>query len=479
MVFSDAAFIFFFLPCLLFAYYIIPRIFRNFLLLLASLCFCAWGGQFVLILILVSITFNYLLGLGINFSKTKLDARNYLILNVIGNLGLLGFFKYTNFLVNSLNIILGYWQLPTIIIDEIPLPIGISFFTFQAMSYVIDVYRQDCPVQKNPLNFALYITLFPQLIAGPIVRYIDIADQLPKPRISVDNFAAGCKRFIIGLSKKLIIADTLAVPAVRIFALPSNELTLSLAWLAVICYSLQIYFDFAGYSDMAIGLGKMFGFDFCENFNYPYISRSITEFWRRWHLSLSTWFRDYLYIPLGGNRCSPRRVYFNLMVVFFLCGLWHGASWNFVFWGVFHGSFLILERQFFSKDLRNIWVPIQHLYTCLIVLVGWVFFRLNTLSEAFNFIGVMLGRQFNSIKQPPIAIFITSEVVVTMIIAIICSTPIVEKLWNQLNPGFSDNNSIFGAVGIFTQLIILVLMFGYCLLLLAAGNYTPFLYFQF
>ncbi|MFZ0133944.1 MAG: MBOAT family O-acyltransferase [Desulfobacterales bacterium] len=273
----------------------------------------------------------------------------------------------------------------------IHLPIGISFFTFQAMSYVVDVYRRDAAVQLNPLNIGLYIALFPQLIAGPIIRYHDIAAQIVRRRVGLDDFSYGIQRFVAGLGKKVLIANQVAAIADRVFSSPYETLTPGIAWLGVLCYTLQIYFDFSGYSDMAIGLGRMFGFHFLENFNDPYISRSITEFWRRWHISLSRWFRDYLYIPLGGNRGGPLRTYVNLLVVFFLCGLWHGASWNFIIWGLLHGLFLVIERLGFDKALNRSWPPLRNVYVMTVVCSGWVFFRTDSLSAALHYLGAMAG----------------------------------------------------------------------------------------
>jgi alginate O-acetyltransferase complex protein AlgI len=333
MVFSSPVFLFLFLPIVLGIYFILPRFMRNCWLLVMSLLFYTWGEHLFTLVMLASIAMNYLSGLLIDRFRGGRGANHVLWASVAANLVLLICYKYSDFLLANLNVLLiaAHWQ-P---LHEKPthLPIGISFFTFHAISYVIDVHRGNARVQKNFLNFALYESLFPQLVAGPIIRYQDIADQIDRRRETLSGFAYGVIRFITGLSKKMLIANVLAVSADEIFALPSGGLSTSVAWLGAICYALQIYFDFSGYSDMAVGLGHMFGFRFVENFNYPYVSRSIQEFWRRWHISLSTWFRDYLYIPLGGNRVSPRRIYLNLIIVFFLCGLWHGASWNFVIWG--------------------------------------------------------------------------------------------------------------------------------------------------
>ncbi|MCB9883058.1 MAG: MBOAT family protein [Planctomycetes bacterium] len=328
MVFSTATFLFAFLPAVLLLYFAVPRAWRNGWLLFASLFFYAWGETWIVAVMLASIFVNWALALSLEEGGPR---RTWVVaLSVLFNLGLLVAFKYANFVVDNVNPLLVAAGLPAMQIPAISLPIGISFFTFQALSYVIDVYRGQARVQRNPLDFALYIALFPQLIAGPIVRYRDVAEQIESRTCSADLFAEGVRRFVFGLAKKMLIANTVASVADRIFALPNEELTLGLSWLATVCYSLQIYFDFSGYSDMAIGLGLMFGFRYLENFAYPYAADSITKFWRRWHMSLSTWFRDYVYIPLGGNRGSRIATYRNLVIVFFLCGLWHGASWTFV-----------------------------------------------------------------------------------------------------------------------------------------------------
>ncbi len=344
MLFSAATFLFLFLPVLLLLYFLCPRRLRNLLLLTASLLFYVWGEKTYVFVLLASIAVNYTLGLWLDGLRTARGRRLAIALAVFANLGLLATFKYAVFLLQNCNVALAALHLAPLPVPNIHLPLGISFFTFHALSYVIDVYRGEVRALKDPIAFALYISFFPQSIAGPIVRYSDLATQLVRRRFFRAGFAEGVRRFIFGLSKKMLIANTLALPADAIFGLPPEGLSAGLAWLGITCYTLQIYFDFSGYSDMAIGLARMFGFDFKENFNYPYVSRSVTEFWRRWHMSLSSWFRDYLYIPLGGNRRGTIHTYFNLLAVFFLCGLWHGASWAFVGWGLYHGGFLVLER---------------------------------------------------------------------------------------------------------------------------------------
>ena len=392
MLFSSTLFLFLFLPLTLVAYLVVGRRLRNVLLLLASLFFYLWGENIYVLVMLSSITMNYIFGLLIDRNIKRGDSGKLpMVLGVVANLGLLIFFKYTNFIVDNVNILLGTMGVAAINIEPIHLPIGISFFTFQAMSYIIDVYRKDSNVQKNPINLGLYIALFPQLIAGPIVRYHDIADQINRRKTRLLDVAAGSERFIFGLGKKVLIANPLALVADQIFALPVDQLSTGAAWIGVICYTLQIYFDFSGYSDMAIGLGRMFGFRFLENFNYPYISRSIREFWRRWHISLSSWFRDYLYIPMGGNRLGEKRTRRNLLIVFLLVGLWHGASWSFIVWGLIHGLFLIFERSRPGRFIEKMPTPLQLVYTLLVVMNAWVFFRVEKLSDALDYLAVMYG----------------------------------------------------------------------------------------
>ncbi|MCA8923022.1 MAG: MBOAT family protein, partial [Planctomycetes bacterium] len=382
MVFSSTFFLFFFLPALLVFYGAARSLrLRNAVLLVASLAFYAWGELGYVFLLLGSIGANYGFGLWIAGAVERGAARRALVVAVATNLGLLGVVKYTHMFVGWAGVALG--ALGVAQVDPMPplhLPLGISFFTFQALSYVIDVYRGVVPAQRSPWKLALYVSLFPQLIAGPIVRYADLAAELDARSVTTADVAAGARRFVVGLGKKVLIANALSVPADRIFALPAEQLGLEVAWLGIACYTLQIYFDFSGYSDMAIGLGRMFGFHFLENFDYPYVSRSIREFWRRWHISLSTWFRDYLYIPLGGNQGSATRTYVNLVLVFALCGLWHGASLTFVAWGLFHGVFLVGERLAAGK----VRAPrlLQHLYVLVAVMVGWVLFRAESFAHA-------------------------------------------------------------------------------------------------
>ena len=373
---------------------------RNFWLLLMSLAFYAWGEISFIFLLLASTLMNYGLGLWVDRSRTTGGRKGAIAVAVFVNIGLLAFFKYADFAVNLLNATLKLANLPGVSAPHIPLPIGISFFTFHALSYVIDIYRRKAGAARNPMNVALYIFFFPQLIAGPILRWSSIGPQLAERTANLEKFADGVRRFTGGLAKKVLIANTLAVPADQIFSLPAQELSTPDAWLGILCYTLQIYFDFSGYSDMAVGMGKMFGFTFLENFQFPYHSQSIREFWRRWHISLSTWFRDYLYIPLGGNRGSEIRTGFNLIAVFFLCGLWHGASLTFVAWGLYHGFFLTLERTRFGNLVEKLPAWFRHLYALLVVMMGWVIFRADTFTVAGNYFHALAGSNPAPEAQP-------------------------------------------------------------------------------
>ncbi|NER37289.1 MAG: MBOAT family protein [Oscillatoria sp. SIO1A7] len=496
MVFSSTVFLFLFLPIVLVLYLLVPGTQgRNLLLLAASLFFYAWGESIFVGVMLLSIALNYALGLLLEIPSNKpSDRRAILVIAIALNLGLLAYFKYGNFFVANFNrLVIHLAGLPIapapIEIAPIHLPIGISFFTFQALSYIIDVYRQKIAAGKNLLNVALYIAFFPQLIAGPIVRYRDIEAGLQKRAITVENFASGVRRFILGLGKKMLIANTLAEPADAIFALPPGELTAGLAWLGISCYTLQIYFDFSGYSDMAIALGKMFGFQFPENFNYPYISRSIREFWRRWHISLSTWFRDYLYIPLGGNRYSSLRTSLNLGTVFVLCGLWHGASWTFIIWGLFHGFFIAIERLLPPTGLaeKKFW-PLQHCYLLLVVMVGWIFFRAETLADAIAFLQAAVGLGSESFgsesfgSEYQMTAYFNSEILVTMVVGAIASLPVLPMLRKSYQQWTATwlGRSVLGAIAISgIELSALTLIFLACAAKLAAGTYNPFIYFRF
>ncbi len=480
MVFSSTVFLFLFLPVVATAYFAAPRRTRNLLLLAASLFFYAWGENFFVLVLLLSVAINYLMGLWIERAHGTRQAKLALAIAVAVNLEILGLYKYSTFLIDNLNMLLDAVGAVPLMLEGKRLPIGISFFTFQGMSYVIDVYRRDARAQRNPLNVALYVALFPQLIAGPIVRYQHIAAQLAERTVSLDNLAEGIKRFILGLGKKVLLANTLAVPADAIFALPEERLTLPLAWLGIACYTLQIYFDFSGYSDMAIGLGRLFGFHFLENFQWPYVATSMRDFWRRWHISLSTWFRDYLYVPLGGNRHSATRTHFNLVVVFFLCGLWHGAAWTFVVWGLYHGLFLVLERGRLGRWLGATPRALGHGYTLLAVMVGWVIFRADTLSQATTYLGAMAGLGQGLAIAPPVAMYFTPDVAVALLVGIIGATPVLPALRRRLERTADDSSPMFAtAVQVFGSVAMYGMILFYCAAFLSAQTYNPFIYFRF
>jgi len=475
VVFSSTLFLLFFLPALLVCYACARSLrARNAVLLAASLGFYAWGELGYVAVLLVSIAANYGFGRWIEAAGERAAARRALVVAVTCNLGLLGVVKYTHMFVGWAGTGLGALGLAEVApMQALHLPLGISFFTFQALSYVIDVYRGVVPAQRSPAKLALYVSLFPQLIAGPIVRYRDLAAELEARTISVADFAAGARRFTVGLGKKVLVANALAVPADRIFALPPGELGFELAWLGIACYTLQIYFDFSGYSDMAIGLGRMFGFHLLENFDYPYVSRSIREFWRRWHISLSSWFRDYLYIPLGGNRGSPTRTYVNLVLVFTLCGLWHGASLTFVAWGLFHGAFLVIERVAAGRVRAP--RPLQHLYVLLAVMVGWVLFRAESFGHAAAYLGAMLGLGAGG---PPLAPYLTGKVLAVLVLGALGSTAWLPAAGEALRRLYARGRTQALALDLGAQLATVLLALA-CLTELAAGTHNPFIYYRF
>ncbi|OFW81269.1 MAG: hypothetical protein A2887_05195 [Alphaproteobacteria bacterium RIFCSPLOWO2_01_FULL_40_26] len=467
MVFSSNIFLFAFLPFVLFSYFLLPhKNYKNALLLVASLIFYAWGEWQYVLLLLVSIVGNYFFGLWIGKSKYEAQSTKHeIFIALTFNLLLLGYFKYANFLIENLNAVFALH----IENKKIHLPIGISFFTFHAISYLVDIYRQKCLPQKNLFQLALYISFFPQLVAGPIVRYNFIEKYLGKRRHNFFFIAYGIRRFVVGIGKKVIIANPLGELADAIFDSPLSEINSALAWVGIICYTLQIYFDFSGYSDMAVGLARIFGFRFPENFNYPYISRSIKEFWRRWHMSLSAWFRDYVYIPLGGNRVSVLRQYFNLVLVFFLCGLWHGASWNFIIWGMFHGFFLVAERVLPKVSMPKI---LQNFYAIFIIMIGWVFFRSPDLSHSLAYLQTMFSGNEIEIVSNQISRLIRSHFVwMSFSLALIGFSPLVKNLALCL----MRKNRIF--VGIFD--LFLIAVFALAIIRLSAATHNPFIYFQF
>ena len=438
MLFSSNTFLFGFLPAVVVLYYLCPRRCRNVLLLVSSLIFYGWGEPKYVLLMLVSILLNYFCGMAAARQQSRQrSTRGVLIVGVVLNLGMLGFFKYGTFFFGSA-------------FPDIPLPIGISFYIFQAMSYLIDVCRREVEVQKNVLTFGTYVTLFPQLIAGPIVRYRDVAEMLESRRESLPQFSRGVQRFVVGLSKKVLLANT--------FGSAWNALQVTTgtaaAWLGLLCYTLQIYFDFSGYSDMAIGLGQLFGFTFLENFNYPYISASITEFWRRWHISLSTWFKEYVYIPLGGNRKGLARQIFNILVVWLLTGLWHGASWNFVLWGGYYAALLILEKCWLLKAGEKLPLVLRRMLTMVLVMLGWALFYFENLGA----LGAFLGRLFTAVPSAGIAFYLPVTA-----LGCLCATPALKRV--KLPDGVR-----------WGLCVVLLLL---CVASLARQSYNPFIYFRF
>ncbi len=511
MVFSSIVFLFLYLPLVLAVYYVAlapqltgqaaPRSLglANGVLLIFSLIFYFWGENFLVWIVIASSSIDYICGLMIsggfqNNPPQLVDVGSRrsrlqqfgLALSIVSNLLFLGYFKYSNFAVDSAITAfqtLGVgstWERAT----TVALPLGISFYTFQSMSYTIDVYRGHVRATRNFLDFACYVTLFPQLVAGPIVRYRDLADQLRQRSVGVSTFARGVERFIIGLGKKVIVANTVAIASDKIFALSLTDLTFGLAWLAVTCYTIQIYFDFSGYSDMAIGLGLMFGFAIPENFNYPYSAHNVQDFWRRWHISLSTWFRDYLYIPLGGSRISGPRTYLNLVAVFLLCGLWHGASWTFVVWGLYHGFFLVMERLGSSNTiLSRMPASMGRVYTLLVVMGGWVLFRSETFSQAAAFFAAMTVGGVGSGTVHNVASFMEWDLVIALLIGIAFSTPSAKTLIAGCVAATASNTrgTTRTAVGMnpIVRIATLLVILAFCVSALASGTHNPFIYFRF
>jgi alginate O-acetyltransferase complex protein AlgI len=484
MIFSSILFLYLFLPVVLILYYSVGYRFRNFILLGASLLFYAWGELGYVLLMLFSIASNWLIGLSIDNTRSRPKvSRLVLGAGIALNLSLLAFFKYGNFFADNLNVILDLASLGRIDLEPVHLPIGISFFTFQAMSYIIDVYRNHAMVQRRPVQLALYISLFPQLIAGPIVRYSDVALQIVRRSVSLEDFQCGIQRFVLGLGKKVLIANTMGAVADHIFSLPSETLPANLLWLGMITYTLQIYYDFSGYSDMAIGLGRMFGFRFPENFNYPYSATSIQDFWRRWHISLSSWFRDYLYIPLGGNRKGAARTYFNMLAVFFFCGLWHGASWTFIAWGLYHGLFLVMERLALGKILKTLPRLARHLYTATVFMVGWVFFRAESLPKALDFLSG-LGR-FDAPPYLDAQLFaaLNSQFYITIFVGIFFAFPVMPTILGRFHQvertsGFFMR-SLLTSCKTLLPMIWMALIIIYSSAQIISGTHNPFLYFRF
>ncbi len=480
MLFSSLVFLYIFLPLTLLGYYLTPLKFKNSFLFLASMVFFAWGGASYSLLLIFSIILNFIFGILIGKKHKK---KFWLSLGVSINLLFLIVFKYANFIIENINEVFSFINLSPINNPTILLPIGISFYTFQAVSYLIDVYRKTCDVQRNFINLGLYISLFPQLIAGPIVRYYDIQKQLKNRTHSVAMFSSGIQRFVLGFAKKVLIANTMAYVADEVFALQPNGISLGLAWIGIIAYSMQIYYDFAGYSDMAIGLARMFGFELLENFNFPYIAKSIKEFWRRWHISLSNWFRDYLYISLGGNRLGNRRTIINLFIVFFITGFWHGASWNFLIWGLVHGLFLVLERTKFGEILKKLPSFMQSFYTIFIAVMAWVLFRADTLTYATQFYKSLFGLNTADINYFVFLKIVTRESVFILIVAVLGALGVYQKIYDWAKKYIQKSSikiqyslTVIKHI-VVTAFVIIVLLYGTGSLVL--GAYNPFIYFRF
>ena len=475
MLFTEPAFLFLFLPLLLGAYFLVPDRWRNLLLTLASLIFYCLGERHFFPILVLSIGINYVLAIWIEKTRTSRWNRAILALGITSDLALLLVFKYAGWLVENIDRVLPLVRARPLTVPAFVLPLGISFFTFHKISYKIDVFRGVTPAQRNPMTLALYILFFPQLIAGPIIRYHEVSDQLDRRNVTSLDFAQGIRRIIVGLSKKVLVANSVALAADRIFDLSAGALGPATCWLGIVCYTLQIYFDFSGYSDMAIGLAQLFGFRFPENFDHPYASSSITEFWRRWHMSLSRWFRDYLYVPLGGNRYGKRRTYLNLLFVFTLCGLWHGASWNFLIWGLFHGFFLVLERVALGRHLAAVPPVLRRCYTLLVVMVGWVFFRAGSLERSLTWLRAMGGHVGAQASNYSVYLFLDPWVMTAIVVGTIASFPIRSLVISRgalLRPGLA-------ATFRFTSVISLMVLLSLSLTFIAAGTYSPFLYFRF
>ena len=467
MVFSSLYFLFLYLPIVLFLYYITPLKWRNLLLLLVNLVFYAWGEPVYILIMFLSIGIDYTHGMLVEKYKRRGNdrgARWAVASSVIFNLALLFFFKYWDFVAGSLQAI-GFSFMPKL---GLSLPIGISFYTFQTMSYTIDVYRDDAKVQRSLVNFGTFVTLFPQLIAGPIIKYKDLGDQIDHRTHSPEQFASGVQIFVVGLAKKVLLANNVGLLWERYKALPLDQLTVAGAWLGVIAFTFQIYFDFSGYSDMATGLGRMLGFEFAPNFRYPYISRSITEFWRRWHISLSSWFREYLYIPLGGNRCSKPRWMLNLFLVWAATGIWHGASWNYLLWGLYFFALLMLEKLFLLPRLEKAPRALQHVYTLFLVVVSWAIFAIEDFAQLRGYLAVMFGVGGVPLADGAFGYYLHSYLPV-LCAAVLASTPLGVSLFQKLG---SRTRQILCALLVLAGLVL-------CTAYLVDGTYNPFLYFRF
>lgn len=466
MVFSSTIFLCVYLPLVLLGYYICPKKGRNLFLLIVSLVFYAWGEPKYVFLMIFSILVNYIFGRLMDKNRGRQKRMKLLlVLSVVIDLGLLSVFKYTDFIITNVNAIFG----SSFDLLNIALPIGISFYTFQAMSYTIDVYRDDVRVQKNIIDFGMYITMFPQLIAGPIVRYADVQDQLAERSVTTADFSEGVMRFVVGLGKKVLLANQMGAVWSEIYAL-GGDVSALMAWTGAIAYTFQIYFDFSGYSDMAIGLGRMFGFKFPENFRYPYQSVSITDFWRRWHITLSTWFKEYLYIPLGGNRCGLARQALNLLIVWSLTGFWHGAGWNFVMWGLYYFVILFIEKLFLLKALDKLPKLFRHVYALLLIVIGWVIFASDDVSVLLPYLGSMFGAN-GAVGGMDVYTLFTKAVL--LIICCVASTELPKRLFLSAT-GAMNEKAAFTIKSVMTIALLALSM-----ILLIGDSYNPFLYFRF
>jgi alginate O-acetyltransferase complex protein AlgI len=473
MVFSSLLFLFIFFPIILLTYYIAPIKYRNLVLFIFSIFFYAWGEPVYVLLMIFSTLVDFTHGMLVEKLKESgkiKKAKLVLLSAMIINLGLLGFFKYSDFLIGNINSFLGL-NIPLL---NLALPIGISFYTFQTMSYTIDVYRGDAKAQKNIISFGTYVALFPQLIAGPIVQYKTIADQLVNRKESIKQFSYGIRRFIIGLGKKVLLANNIGLLWSQISDMKATNLSVVTAWIGIMAFAFQIYFDFSGYSDMAIGLGNMFGFDFLENFNYPYMSKSITEFWRRWHISLGTWFKEYVYIPLGGNKKGFIKQIRNILIVWLLTGIWHGASWNFVLWGLYFGIILIIEKLFVLKYLKRIPNIFSHIYTILLTLFSWVIFAFDNTIQIADYLKAMFGlTKLGFIDGQGIYFLYTNLILIIILIA--ASTDIPKRIGNWLMIRLENKQIVLSIVRNFILIGIFILSVAY----LVDSSYNPFLYFRF
>ena len=468
MVFSSIVFLYIFFPIMLLIYFAVPKKFKNAVMILASLIFFAWGEIKYIFIMLILAVMDFLCGKGIDKNEgNKKKQRLYLFIDIGVNLLILFFFKYADFIISNINAVL-HIQIPLL---NIPLPIGVSFNTFQSLSYIIDVYRGTVKCEKSFYNYLTYTTLFPQIIAGPIVRYETVDEELETKKISIDNFSKGMRRFIVGLGKKVLIANNIGSLWHMIETGGYTEMSMLLSWVGVVAFALQIYFDFSGYSDMAIGLANIFGMDFDENFNYPYISKSITEFWRRWHITLGSWFRDYIYIPLGGNRKGFPKQIRNILIVWFLTGAWHGASWNFILWGLFFGVILIIEKIGLLKLLEKLPKWIDHIYAIFLVLVSWVIFAFEDLSKVKDYLLTMFHLNGTSIIDSE-GLYYFKNYFIIIVIGIILSTPIISNLFKKLEKKQSNIRSLL-ITGIYIGILILSTAS------LVSDSYNPFLYFRF